>query len=104
MNRRGRSVEPANLHEVYATIFKSDETRRTIAVMFRGRLRQARQEVGVAVRASFPEFEGVIECGEQLELSLDSGVVVPHFTFDFQSLVVLQVFGSWCPKGSRGGA
>ena len=56
--------------------------------MFRGRLWQTRQEVGVAVRASFSVFEGVIECGEELEPSLDSDVVVPHFAYAFQSLVV----------------
>ena len=64
------------------------ETRPTIAVVFRGKLRQARQEVGVAIRAFFSVLEGVIDCGEELEPSLDSGVVVPHFLYAFQSLVV----------------
>ena len=73
-------MQPASPYEVYATIVNRGETRRTIAVVFRGRLRQARQEVGVAVHASFSVFEGVVQCGEELEPSLDSGVVVPHFT------------------------
>ena len=50
-----------------------------LRLAFRGRLRQARQEVGVAVRASFSVVEGVIEFGEELEPYLDSGVVVPRF-------------------------
>ena len=67
------------LYEVHTTILNRGETRRTNVVMFRGRLRQARQEFGVAVRASFAVFEGVVERGEELEPSLDSGVVVPYF-------------------------
>ena len=47
-----------------------------------------REEVGVAVRASFSVFEGAIECGEELEPSLDSDVVFPHVAYAFQSLVV----------------
>ena len=72
----------------YATILNRGETCRTIAVMFRGRHRQARQEVGVAVRASFAVVEGVVERGEKLEPSLDSGVVIPHFADAFQCLLV----------------
>ena len=45
--------------------------------MFRGLLWQARQEVGVAVRASFALLEYVIERGEELEPPLDSGIMVP---------------------------
>ena len=73
---------------VYATILNRGETRPTTAVVFRGRLRQTKQEVGIAVRASFSVFEGVIYCGEELEPSLDSGDVVPHFAYASQSLVV----------------
>ena len=87
-NRRGRSVQPASPYEVYATILNRGETRQTTPVVFRGKIRQARQEVGVAVRASSSVFEGVIECGGELKPSLDSGVVVPHFAYAFQRLVV----------------
>ena len=81
-------MQPASPYEVYATIVNRGETRRTIAVVFRGRIRQATLEVGVAVHASFSVFECVVERGEELEPSLDSGVVVPHFAYAFQSLVV----------------
>ena len=81
-------MQPVSPCEVYATILNRGETCRTIAVVFRGRLRQTRQEVGVSVRASFSVFDGVIECGEEFEPSLDSRVVVPHFVYAFQSLMV----------------
>ena len=51
--------------------------------MVRGRLWQAGQEVGVAVRAAFAVLERLVECGEELEPPLDSGVMVPHLAFAF---------------------
>ena len=81
-------MQPASSYEVYATILSRGGTRRTMAVVFRGRLLQARQEAGVAVRAPFSVFEGVVECGDEFEPSLGSGVVVPHFAYAFKSLVV----------------
>ena len=69
-----------------------------IAVVIRGRLRQATQEVGGAVRASFSVFKGVIECGEKLEPSLNSGVVVPHFAIAFQNLGVGEYSELGAPK------
>ena len=81
-------MQPASPYEIHATILNRGETRRTIAIVFRGRLRQATREVDVAVRASFAVFEGVVETGEELEPSLDSGVVVPHFACAFHSIVV----------------
>ena len=33
-------------------------------------------------------YSRLVECGEDLEPSLDSGVVAPHFAYVFQSLVV----------------
>ena len=80
-------MQPASPYEVYATILNRGETRRTSAVIFRGKLRQARQEVGVAVQASFTVLEGVVERDEELEQSLDTGVVVLHFGYAFQSIV-----------------
>ena len=64
--------------------------------MFRGTLWQAGQEVGVAVRASFAVLECVIERGEELEPPLDSGIMVPHFAYAFQCLVV----GEYAELGS----
>ena len=43
-------MQPASPQEVYAAILNRGETFRHIAVMFRNRIRQARQAVGVAVR------------------------------------------------------
>ena len=80
-------MQPASPYEVYATILNRGGTRRTIAVVFHGRVRQARQEAGVLVRASGSYIEGVVECGEELEPSLDSDVVAPHFAYAFQSPV-----------------
>ena len=56
--------------------------------MFRGRLWQAGQEVGVAVRVSFAVIECVIERGEELVALLDSGIMVPYFAYFVQCLVV----------------
>ena len=56
--------------------------------MLRGRLWQAGQEVNVAVRASFAVLECVVERGEELQPPLDSGIMVPHFAYAFQCLVV----------------
>ena len=70
-------MQPAILYEVYATILNRGETHRPIAVMYLGRLRQARQEVGVAVRAALADLECVVERGEELKPPLDSGVMVP---------------------------
>ena len=64
--------------------------------MFRGTLWQAGQEVGVAVRASFAVLECVIERGEELEPPLDSSIMVPHFAYAFQCLVV----GEYAELGS----
>ena len=63
------------------------ETRRPIAVMFRGRLGQAREEVGVAVRAALAELECEVEGGEELESSLVSGVMAPYFAYALQCFV-----------------
>ena len=56
--------------------------------MLRGRLWQAGQEVGVAVRAAFAVLVCVVERGEELEQPLDSCVVVPYFAYAFQGLMV----------------
>ena len=93
-------MQPASSYEVYATILNRGQTRRTIAVMFRGMLRQARQEVGVAVCASFSVLEGIVERGEELEPPLDSDIVVPHYAYAFQAL--WSENGTWCFKGSQG--
>ena len=57
-----------------------------------------RQEVSVAVGASFAVFERVVERGEELEPSLDSGVMVPHFAYAFQSFVVGEYAELGAPK------
>ena len=91
-------MQPACPYEVYAAIPNRGETRRTTAVMFRGRLRQARQEVGVAVRASFVVLERAVERGEELEPSPNPGVVVPHLAYAFQCLVVREYTEVGAPK------
>lgn len=64
------------------------ETRRPTAIMFRGRLWSVRHEVGDATCASFALLECAVKHGEELELSLDSGIMVVHFSYAFQYLVV----------------
>ena len=54
--------------------------------MLRGRLWQAGQELGVAVRAYFAVLDCVVERGE-VEPPLDSGIMVPHSAYAFQCLV-----------------
>ena len=46
------------------------------------------QEVFVAVRAAFAVPECVVERGEELEPPLDQCIVVPHFAYVFQCLVI----------------
>ena len=79
---------PAGLCEVDTAILNGGEACRPTAVMLRGRLWQEGQEVGVAVRAGFAVLECVVERGEELEPPLDSCIMVPHFAYAFQCLVV----------------
>ena len=91
-------------YEVHASILNRGETRRTNVVMFRGRLRQARQELGVAVRASFAVLECVVKRGEKLEPSLDSGLVVPYFALPMLSSVLWsEKIQTLVPQKYRGG-
>ena len=57
-----------------------------------------RENVGRCFRASLLVFEGDVEYGEELEPSLDSGVVVLHFARDFQSLVLREYTELGAPK------
>ena len=66
--------------------------------MLRGRLWQAGQEVGVAGRASFAVLECVVERGEELELPLDPGIMVPHSAYPFRYLVVGEYVEFGFPK------
>ena len=66
--------------------------------MLRGRLWQVGQEVCVAVRAAFAVLECVVERGEELERPLDSCIVVPHFAYAFQGLVVRECAKVGFPK------
>ena len=43
-------------------------------------------------------LDGVVERGEELEPSLDSGVMVPHFAYAFQGLVVGEYAELRAPK------
>ena len=56
--------------------------------MFRGGLWLAEQEVGVTVHVSVAVLECVVERGAELEPFLDSGVLVPHFAYALQGLMV----------------
>ena len=90
-------------YEVNTAILNRVETRRPNAVMLRGRFCSARQDVSVAVCAFFAVLECVVERGEELEPSLDSDVMVPHYAYAFQSLVIGEICGTWCPNDSRKG-
>ena len=56
--------------------------------MFRGRLWQTGQEIGISVGAALAVLEGVVERGEKLEPPLDSRIVVAHFADAFERLVI----------------
>ena len=71
--------------------------------MVRGRLWQAGQEVGVAVRAAFAILECVVERGEELEPPLDTGIMAPQFAYAFQCLVVGEYAEFGSPKVNLGG-
>ena len=58
------------------------------------------QEVCVAVRAAFAVLECVVERGEELELPLDSCVVVPHFSYAFQGLMITKYAEFGSPKAT----
>ena len=94
-------MQPASSYEVYATIINRGQNRGTIAVMFRGMLRQARQEVGVAVFAAFSVLEGIVERGEELEPPLDSDMWSPTMPM-LSGPCGQRTYGTWCFKGSHG--
>ena len=56
--------------------------------MLHGRLWQSEQQVGVAVRAVFAVLECVVERGEECEPPLHSCVVVHHFAYAFNGVMV----------------
>ena len=64
------------------------EAARFSAVVFRGRLWQTGQEIGISVGAALAVLEGVIERGEKLEQPLDSSNVISHFAHAFERLVI----------------
>ena len=80
-------MQPASPFNVYATIVNRGSTReplRSCSVAGSGK-RDRKSALPSALLFQF--LRGVIECGEELEPSLDSGVVVPHFAYASQSIV-----------------
>ena len=72
----GTRAKPAGSDEEDTAIVHGDEAARSSAVVFRGRLWQTGQEVGISVALAV--FEGVAERGEKLEPPLDSRIAVSY--------------------------
>ena len=66
--------------------------------MLRGGHWQAEQEVGVAVRSTVAVLECVVERGGDLEPPLVSCIMIPHFSYAFQCLVVGKYAECGSPK------
>ena len=85
---RGPGAKPAGPDEEDTAIFHGDEAARSCAVVFRGRLWQTGQKIGISVGTAIAVFEGVVERCEKLEPPLDSRVVIPHSVNAFKRLVI----------------
>ena len=80
--------KPAGPDEEDAAIFHVGEAARSSAVVFRGRLWQTGQNIGVSLGAALAVPEGAVERCEKLEPPLDSRVVIFHFSNAFERLVI----------------
>ena len=56
--------------------------------MFRGRLWQTGQEIGISVGAALAALEGIVERGEKHEPPLASRIVVSHLADAFERLFI----------------
>ena len=81
-------AKPARPDEEDNAIFHGGEPARSTAIVFRGRLWQTGQEIGISVGDSLTVLEGVVESGEELEAPLDPRIVVGHFADAFERLVI----------------
>ena len=81
-------MKPAGPDEEDTAILYGDEAARSSAVVFRGRLWQTGQEIGISVGAALAVLEGVVECGEKVEPPLDFRIVISHFANAFERLVI----------------
>ena len=82
------SAKPEDPDKEDTAINHRGEAARSTAVVFRGRLWQTGQEIGISVGAALAVLEGVVERCEKLEPPLDSRVVIPHFANAFERLVI----------------
>ena len=81
-------AKPAGPDEEDTASFQGDEAARSSAIVFRGRLWQTGQKIGISVGAALAVLEGVVERCEKLEPPLDSRVVIAHFANAFERLVI----------------
>ena len=87
-DRIGTGAKPAGPDEEDTAIFRGGEAARSSAVVFRGRLYQTGQEIGISVGATLAVFEGVVTRGQNLEPPLDSRIVFSHLANAFERLVI----------------
>ena len=74
---RGTGAKPAGPDGEDTVIVDGDEAARSCAVVFRGRLWQPGQEIGISVGAALAVLEGVVERRENLEPPLNWLIVIP---------------------------
>ena len=77
-------AKPARPDEEDNAIFHGGEPARSTAIVFRGRLWQTGQEIGISVGAALAVLEGVVGRGEKFESPLESRIVVSHFADAFE--------------------
>ena len=93
--RRGTSANPTGPDEESTVIIHGGEAARATAVVFRVRLWQTGQEIGISVGAALAVLEG-----EKLEPPLESRIVVSHFADAFERLMTRNDAKTSCPRGS----
>ena len=85
---RGPGAKPPGLNEEDTTIGNGDQAATSSVVVFRWRLWQTGQKIGIIVGSALGVLEGVVERCERLEPPLDSRVVISYIANAFERLVI----------------
>ena len=96
------SAKPEDPDKEDTAINHRGEAARSTAVVFRGRLWQTGQEIGISIDATLAVLEDVVGRGEKIEPPLDARIVVSHFADAFEHLMIRKDAKLRAPKSRRG--